>query len=59
MRAGTHATLVLAGPQTRIELAVISLEGGAMGRTIRVVTPDYKQFYRAEVAGPNLLKGTF
>ena len=59
MRAGTRATLVLAGRQGRIELAVISLESGAMGHTIRVATPDYKQFYRARIAGADLLKGSF
>lgn len=59
MRAGTHATLELTGPEQRIEVAVISLQGGAMGRTIRVATPDYKQFYRAEIVGANRLKGSF
>jgi hypothetical protein len=59
MRAGTRATLVLTGRLGRIELAVISLESGAMGHTIRVATPDYKQFYRARIAGTYLLKGSF
>ncbi len=59
MRAGTRATLVLSGRHGRIELAVISLESGALGHTIRVATPDYKQFYRARIAGADLLKGSF
>ena len=59
MHAGTRATLVLTGRQGRIELAVISLESGAMGHTIRVATPDYKQFYRARIVGADLLKGSF
>lgn len=59
MRAGTRATLVLTGHQGRIEMAVISLESGVMGHTIRVATPDYKQFYRARIAGADLLKGSF
>jgi hypothetical protein len=59
IRAGARATLVLAGPKAQIELSVVSLEAGAMGRIIRVATPDYKQFYRAQVMGANWLKGTF
>lgn len=59
MRSGTHATLRLERGQSHIDLAVVSLESGGVGRKIRVATPDYKQFYRAEVVSAGELKGTF
>jgi hypothetical protein len=59
MRAGAHATLVMNDGRSHIQVAVVSLESGATGQTIRVASPDHKQTYLAEVVSPNLLKGNF
>jgi hypothetical protein len=59
MRAGAHAMLVLDRGESRIEISVVALECGRIGNKIRVATPDYKQFYRAEVVSASLLKGAF
>jgi hypothetical protein len=55
--AGAHATLVLEGSQSRVEIPVVTLEPGMAGSEIRIATPDHRNFYRATVVGPGLLKG--
>ncbi len=55
--AGAHATLVLEGSQSRIKIPVVALESGMAGTKIRIATPDRRNFYRAIVVGPDLLKG--
>ena len=57
MPAGAHATLVLEGSHSQIEIPVITLEPGMAGSEIRIATPDRRNFYRATVIGPGLLKG--
>ena len=59
MRAGTHAMLVMDDDRVHIQVAVVTLESGAIGRRIRVATPDHKQFYIGEVVSANLLKRSF
>jgi hypothetical protein len=59
MRAGTHATLVMDDDRAHIQIAVVTLESGAVGHRIRVASPDHKQFYIAEVVSANLLKRSF
>ena len=59
MRAGTHATLVMDDGRSHIKVAVVSLENGALGQTIRVASPDHKQTYTAEVVSANVVKGRF
>lgn len=59
LRAGTRATLVMEDERTHIQVAVIALENGVVGRTIRVASPDHKQFYNAEVVSPTLLRRSF
>jgi hypothetical protein len=59
MRAGTRATLVMNDDRTHIQVAVVSLENGAVGRKIRVASPDHKQVYLAEVVNAHLLKRSF
>jgi len=59
MRAGTHAMLVMDDDRVHIQVAVVSLESGAIGHRIRVATPDRKQFYIGEVVSANLLKRSF
>jgi hypothetical protein len=59
MRAGTHATLVMDDDRAHIQIAVVSLESGAVGHRIRVASPDHKQFYIGEVVSANLLKRSF
>ena len=58
MHAGKRVTLIIAHDRLRIQLAVIALQNGSVGQVIRVASPDYKQVYRAEVLGVDLLKGT-
>jgi len=57
IRAGTHATLVIADDRSRVELTVVALQNGYVGQVIRVASPDRREFFRAEVAGATLLKG--
>jgi hypothetical protein len=45
--------------RAHIQVAVISLESGIAGHTIRVATPDHKQIYRGEIVSANLLKRSF
>jgi hypothetical protein len=59
MRAGTRATLVMDDQRSHIQVAVISLQNGAVGNRIRVASPDHKQFYFGEVLSPTLLRGSF
>lgn len=59
MRIGTHATLVMDDHRVHIQVAVITLENGMAGDTIRVTSPDHKQAYFGKVVNANLLKGSF
>ncbi len=59
MRAGAHATLVMDDDRSHIQIAVVSLENGAIGHRIRVASPDHKQIYIGEVVSANLLKRSF
>jgi hypothetical protein len=58
VRSGERATLVLEGRNVSIKLQVICLSNGGAGKSVRVTTTDRKHIYRAEVAGPGLLKGS-
>jgi hypothetical protein len=57
VRAGSPATLLLDGDHVHIRVAVVCLESGAIGQTIRASGPDHQQTYAAQVAGSGLLKG--
>jgi hypothetical protein len=59
MRVGTHATLLMDDARSHVQVAVISLESGAVGRRIRVASPDHKQIYIGEVVSANLLKRSY
>lgn len=58
IRTGNHATLVIDRERSRIELAVVALENGGIGDSIRVSSADHKQIYRAEVVSGTLLKAS-
>lgn len=57
VRAGEAATLVLEGAHVRIQLPVICLGSGSVGKNIRVITTDRRKTYRAEVVATGVLKG--
>jgi hypothetical protein len=59
MRAGAHATLLMVDDRSRIQIAVISLENGVAGHSIRVTSPDHKQVYVAEVVSASLLRKSY
>jgi hypothetical protein len=59
IRTGTHAILVMDDSRSHIQIAVISLENGITGHTIRVASPDHKQVYVAEVVSAHLLRRSF
>jgi hypothetical protein len=59
MRAGARATLVMDDDRSHIQINVISLENGIIGHEIRVVSPDHKQIYLAEVVSAHLLRRSF
>jgi hypothetical protein len=56
VRSGETVTLVIEGQRMRLELPVVCMQNGALGARIRVVSPDHKQAYVAEVVGEKLLK---
>ena len=58
IRFGDHATLVVDVPRLRLEIAVIALQNGSAGQVIRLATPDHKKFYRGEVVGKSMLRGS-
>jgi hypothetical protein len=57
VRAGSPATLYLEGDHVHIRVAVICLQSGAVGQTIRAEGPDHVQKYTAQVAGEGVLRG--
>jgi hypothetical protein len=57
VRAGSPATLFLEGDHVHIRVAVVCLQSGAVGQTIRAEGPDHQQTYTAQVAGNGVLKG--
>jgi hypothetical protein len=59
MRAGAHATMLMDDDRSHIQIAVISLENGIAGQSIRVASPDHKQVYVAEVVSAHLLRRSF
>jgi hypothetical protein len=57
VRTGEVATLVIDGDQIRMQMPVICLSNGSVGKRIRVSSLDHKRIFRAEVVGVKLLKG--
>jgi hypothetical protein len=57
MHSGSTATLLLDGDRIHIQLAVVCLENGAVGQTIRVASKDRKMTYQAEVVDGTILRG--
>ena len=56
-RAGSHATLLLEDGPIHVRLPVVLAQSGHVGDTVRVITPDHKQTYQAELLSSELLKG--
>jgi len=54
---GSPAVLLLDGGHMHIQLAVICLENGIVGQTIRVAGKAHQQTYLAEVCSDGLLRG--
>ncbi len=59
MRTGAHATLVMDNDHVHIRLAVVSLDSGVAGSSIRVATRDHRQIYVGQVVSAELLRGSF
>ncbi|MGD0632431.1 MAG: hypothetical protein ABR987_24165 [Terracidiphilus sp.] len=58
VRAGAPATLLLEGAHVHIRVAVVCLENGAPGQTIRVTSKDHRQTYMAKVIGEAVLRAS-
>jgi hypothetical protein len=58
VRMGSPAVLLLEGGHVHIQLAVICLENGVVGQTIRVAGRERNHTYLAEVCSDGLLRGT-
>jgi hypothetical protein len=58
VRIGSPAVLLLEGGHVHIQLAVICLENGIVGQTIRVAGRERDHTYLAEVCSDGLLRGT-
>jgi hypothetical protein len=57
VRAGSPAVLMLDGGHVHIQLAVVCLENGSVGQTIRVAGKGHAQTYMAEICNDGLLRG--
>jgi hypothetical protein len=57
VKTGSPATLLLDGDHVHIRLAVICLQNGMAGQTIRATSKDHRVVYTAEVVDGGLLKG--
>jgi hypothetical protein len=58
VRAGAPATLLLDGAHVHIRIAVVCLENGAPGQTIRVSSKDHRQTYSAKVIDEAVLRAS-
>jgi hypothetical protein len=58
VRAGAPATLLLDGVHVHIRIAVVCLENGAPGQTIRVASRDRRQTYVAKVVDQAVLRAS-
>jgi hypothetical protein len=58
VRAGAPATLLLDGAHVHIRIAVVCLENGAPGQTIRVASRDHRQTYIAKVVDQAVLRAS-
>jgi hypothetical protein len=58
VRAGAPATLMLDGAHVHIRIAVVCLENGAPGQTIRVSSKDRRQTYTAKVIDEAVLRAS-
>ena len=58
MHAGAPATLLLEGGRVHIRLAVVCLENGALGQTIRVSSKDHRQTYMGKVVDEEVLRAS-
>lgn len=57
IRAGSPAILLLDGAHVHISLAVICLDNGALGQTVRATDKDHRQTYMARVSQDGTLEG--
>jgi hypothetical protein len=57
VRSGAPAVLLLDGNHVHIQIAVICLENGVTGQTIRVSSKDHRQTYAAEIFDGGVLRG--
>jgi len=58
MRSGAAATLLLDGGHVHIRIAVVCLENGTAGQTIRVASKDHRQTYLARVVDQGVLRAS-
>jgi hypothetical protein len=58
MHAGAPATLFLEGGRVHIRLAVVCLENGALGQTIKVSSKDHRQTYVGKVVDGEVLRAS-
>jgi hypothetical protein len=58
VRSGAAATLLLDGGHVHIRIAVVCLENGAAGQTIRVASKDHRQTYLARVVDQGVLRAS-
>jgi hypothetical protein len=58
IRSGAQAILMLDGVHVHIRIAVVCLENGAPGQTIRVASRDHKQTYMARVVDGAVLRAS-
>ena len=57
LRPGEHAVLLLEDKQMQITLPVLSIDGGALGSTVRVSSLDRKKVFVATVVAMQVVRG--
>ncbi len=58
IHGGDRATLILESGDARLSLPVICLQSGTLGQTIRVASPDRREYFDAEVVAKGTVKGS-
>jgi flagella basal body P-ring formation protein FlgA len=56
VKSGDRVLLVFEDPPVRMQLQVICLDRGALGKQVRAIDPSTRRIFHAEVTGAGTLK---
>lgn len=58
MKTGAHVVLVFDDSRMHVQVPVIALEAGAIGKAIRVASVDHRHTWKAEVVSAGVVRGS-